>query len=281
MTERGLSAIARDASSFRIGPSRIAWRGEDLLLEVEEWTAPWPRRLRGRIRLRPETLPGRVFTLAREGAHRWWPIAPRARVEVAFDEPDLRFSGHGYLDANEGQEPLEARFRGWDWSRAGDAHETVILYEGGRRDGGTLLFALRAGRAGGLEPIEPPPLQPLPRSLWGLARTTRVDPGHRARLVRDLEDGPFYARARLATRLSGRELPAVHESLSLDRFARPWVQLLLPFRMPRRGGRSAHRPELPDREGEHPAQNQKALEQDDGAGFHGPNLSLPAGSEER
>lgn len=278
MTERGLPAIVRDTASFRIGPSRLAWEGEDLLLEVDERTAPWPRRLRGRIRLRPGALTGRTVELARQGSHRWWPIAPRARVEVALDEPALRFTGHGYLDANEGLEPLEARFRFWDWSRAGDGEETVILYEGARRDGSTLALALRADHDGGLEPIPLPPAQPLPRSRWGLARTTRVDPGHRARLVRGLEDGPFYARAQLVTRLLGRELPAVHEHLSLDRFARPWVQLLLPFRMPRRSGRSTHRPELPDREGEHPAQDQQALEQDDGAGLHGRNVSLPAGS---
>jgi carotenoid 1,2-hydratase len=28
---------------------------------------------------------------------------------------------------------------------------------------------------------------------------------------------------------------AVHETLDLRRFASPWVQVLLPFRMPRRG----------------------------------------------
>lgn len=273
MTERGLPAVARDATSFRIGPSRLAWEGDDLLLEVEERTVPWARRLRGRIRLRPEALPGRVVSLAAEGSHRWWPIAPRARVEVVFDAPALRFSGQGYLDANEGLEPLEARFRHWDWSRAGDGEATFVLYEGTRRDGSTLALALRAGRDGGLEPFLAPPRQPLPRSLWGLVRSTRVDPGHRARLVRSLEDGPFYARALLATRLAGRELRAVHESLSLDRFARLWVQLLLPFRMPRRGGGPAHRAELPDREGEHPTQDQKALEQDDGARVHGRNLS--------
>ena len=280
MTERGLPAIARDASSFRIGPSRLAWEGDALRLEVDERTAPWPRRLRGRIRLWPEALPGRIALLAAEGSHRWWPIAPRARVEVVFDEPALRFTGSGYLDANEGLEPLETRFHYWDWSRAGDDEETVILYEGTRRDGSILALALRAGRDGGLEPLAPPPRQPLPRSRWGLARSTRVDPGHRARLVRSLEDGPFYARALLATRLAGHTLPAIHETLSLDRFARPWVQLLLPFRMPRRGGRSPHRAELPDREGEHSAQNQQTLEQDDGAGLHGRNLSLRGRSGE-
>ncbi len=278
MTERGLPAIARDAASFRIGPSRLVWKGDDLLLEVDEWTAPLPSRLRGRIRLVPEGLTGRVVELAAAGGHRWWPIAPRARVEVVLDEPVLRFSGHGYLDANEGLEPLEAGFRSWNWSRAGDGGEAAIFYEGIRRDGSALALALHAGRDGSFEPIPAPPSQPLPRSRWGLVRSTRVDPGHQARLVRSLEDGPFYARAQLATRLLGRALPAIHETLSLDRFARPWVQLLLPFRMPRRARWAMHRPKLPDREGEHPAQDQQALEQDDGAGLHGWNVSLPAGS---
>lgn len=281
MTERGLPAIARDAAFFRIGPSRLLWKGDDLLLEVDEWTAPLPRRLRGRIRLVPEGLTGLVVELAARGSHRWWPIAPRARVEVVLDEPVLRFWGHGYLDANEGLEPLEAGFRSWDWSRAGDGGETVILYEGVRHDGSALALALRADHDGGLEPIPAPPCQSLPRSRWGLARSTRVDPGHRARLVRSLEDGPFYARARLATRLLGREFPAIHETLSLDRFARPWVQLLLPFRMPRRTQWTTHRAELPDREGEHPAQDQQTLEQDDGTGLHGRNVSLPVGSQAR
>jgi len=42
-----------------------------------------------------------------------------------------------------------------------------------------------------------------------------------------------YARATIATRLFGEEALAVHETLSLDRFAQPWVRCMLPFRMPR------------------------------------------------
>jgi carotenoid 1,2-hydratase len=48
-----------------------------------------------------------------------------------------------------------------------------------------------------------------------------------------LEDGPFYARSILSTRVFGEDVPAMHESLSLDRFRKPWVQAMLPFRMPR------------------------------------------------
>ena len=52
--------------------------------------------------------------------------------------------------------------------------------------------------------------------------------------MQTLEDGPFYARSLLDTRLLGEPAMAVHESLSLQRFRAPWVQVLLPFRMPRR-----------------------------------------------
>jgi hypothetical protein len=41
-------------------------------------------------------------------------------------------------------------------------------------------------------------------------------------------------RSLLQTRLLGESATAVHESLSLRRFSAPWVQALLPFRMPRR-----------------------------------------------
>lgn len=249
MTERGATAIARSERAYRIGPSRLAWEGDALVARVDERTVPWPGRIRGTLRLWPLGLPGRMFELTPDGAHRWWPIAPLARVEVALEEPALRFSGHGYLDANEGTAPLETAFRRWDWSRAGDGSEALILYEGARRDGSELLLALRAGSDGRLEPIAPPPRVSLPRSGWGLGRATRADPGAPPRLVRPLEDAPFYARALLATRLFGRSWPAVHESLALDRFARPWVQLLLPFRMPRRARFPASSADPPEERG--------------------------------
>jgi carotenoid 1,2-hydratase len=38
----------------------------------------------------------------------------------------------------------------------------------------------------------------------------------------------------VASRLFGRDVLAVHESLSLDRFRSPVVQWMLPYKMPRR-----------------------------------------------
>lgn len=50
---------------------------------------------------------------------------------------------------------------------------------------------------------------------------------------RTLTDAPFYARSVIGTHLLGEPVTAIHESLSLTRFASPWVQAMLPFRMPR------------------------------------------------
>jgi carotenoid 1,2-hydratase len=71
----------------------------------------------------------------------------------------------------------------------------------------------------------------LPGTRWGLSRSTRCDEG--ASLVRTLVDAPFYSRSQLDIRLGGVIAPAIHESLSLQRFRSRWVQTLLPFRMPR------------------------------------------------
>lgn len=59
-----------------------------------------------------------------------------------------------------------------------------------------------------------------------------VHPG-RGLPMATFEDAPFWPRSLLATRLCGRSATAVHESLSLDRFALPVVQAMLPFRKPR------------------------------------------------
>jgi carotenoid 1,2-hydratase len=53
-------------------------------------------------------------------------------------------------------------------------------------------------------------------------------------ILETFEDAPFYARSLLRGQWRGEQAMAVHESLSLDRFRAPWVQLMLPFRMPRR-----------------------------------------------
>jgi carotenoid 1,2-hydratase len=168
------------------------------------------------------------------GKHRWWPIAPVARVEVAFEQPALRWTGTGYLDMNSGTEPLEQGFMRWDWSRADLGDATAILYDTHSRSGAETGLALRVDHQGRVEEFAAPPHAPLPTSpIWRIDRGTRCHAGFGARIERTLEDTPFYARSVLRTGLLEREVTAVHESLNLDRFTCGWVQAMLPLRMPR------------------------------------------------
>ncbi len=234
LTERGHRSSSRTSTELSIGPSAVAWDGSALRARIDEITVPIPRRIRGTVRLEPTTLTDHVVALDAGGRHRWRPIAPMARVEVTLERPALRWSGWGYLDSNAGDEPLEDGFSGWDWSRAHLRERgTVVLYETRRRDGEQRSLALRIDPSGRVRNVLPPPPVELPKTLWRVARRTRADPHAQVRVLRTLEDTPFYARSILATQLLGEPLHAMHESLSLDRFRRAWVQGLLPFRLPR------------------------------------------------
>ena len=233
MTERG--AATRTATTLAIGRSSLSWDGAALALRLDERCAPIPRRVRGTVRLHPGAVYGRRFTLDAAGLHRWQPIAPGARVEVALDRPNLAWSGPAYFDTNDGDGPLEEAFKSWEWSRASTPAGAAVLYEAQRRDGTSQCLALRFDGAGAVNPFEPPALVGLPATrLWRIPRSTRAEGG--AAVVKTLEDTPFYARSVLRTRLGGEAVTAVHESLSLDRFRRAWVQAMLPFRVPRAMG---------------------------------------------
>ncbi len=236
LTERGRRWVRQEASALQIGPSRIGWDGAGLSVDVDEVTVPLPSRIRGRIRLHASQPVTETFVLDAAGRHRWRPVAPCSRVEVDLEQPALRWSGSAYLDTNRGDEPLEAAFHSWHWSRSTLADgSTGVLYDVRPRAGQPLSLALRLDPGGGVSPVEAPPRATLPTSRWGIARATRSDPGTSAHLRASLEDTPFYARSLVSGRLLGESVTAVHESLSLDRFAQAWVRLLLPFRMPRRG----------------------------------------------
>jgi carotenoid 1,2-hydratase len=158
-------------------------------------------------------------------------VAPLARVEVELEEPRLRFSGSGYHDTNFGDEPLEAAFESWNWSRAELPDGAAILYDVERLAGDPLRLGRLFCRDGRVEPLEAPAPCPLPSGTWGEPRATRTDAGGRAQVVKTLETSPFYARSLLRTELGGASALSMHEALSLTRFTRGWVQFLLPFRM--------------------------------------------------
>lgn len=234
MTERGSADVHRDSSRLSLGRSALEWQGDAMQIAIDEVCAPLPRRLRGSVRLAPAAMTEHSYNLDSAGRHHWTPFAPRARVEVRLDQPDLHWSGVAYMDSNAGEEPLEAAFREWTWSRASTANGAVVLYDVVQRSAPCHSLALRFNADGSAAAIEPPPTVGLPKTGWRIVRQTRADEGHGARVVKTLEDAPFYSRSLLETRLLGAASPAIHETLDLDRFRSPWVQCLLPFRMPRR-----------------------------------------------
>ncbi|SEP68414.1 carotenoid 1,2-hydratase [Ectothiorhodospira magna] len=235
MTERGRGDLQRDRDHLVIGPSALTWDEDGLTVHLDEVTAPVPSRIRGTLRLRPETVSARSYALDQQARHRWRPVAPCARVEVDLKQPGLRWQGQGYMDSNIGTEPLERGFRYWDWSRAVMPNgDTVVLYEATQRDDQEQKLALRFDPQGGVRDVAPPPRQRLPISAWWrIERATRADDGQAA-VRQTLTDTPFYVRSLLDTRIEGEPGLAFHESLSLERFETTPVQLMLPFRMPRR-----------------------------------------------
>lgn len=270
MTERTSAVLRRSASSFALGPSQLAWHSapqpfslpltqpvpqpapplsaaQQLVINIDEQTLPWPTapkpiRMRGQVTVTVPTLAqGTPHALDAAGQHHWMPLAPCARVQVDMQQPNMRWQGHAYLDTNTGTRPLERDFTRWDWSRARLADgRCVVLYDAQRRDGTRLQLASLHSDAVQSAVLDPGSLatHQLTNSKWGVKRTTLADvaaSGQAApRVVRSLEDGPFYARSLISGHWLGQGATAVHETLSCDRFGAGWVQVLLPVRMPRR-----------------------------------------------
>ncbi len=236
MTERTGRRVSRAATRLTLGPSRLDWTGDGLTIRVNETCAPLPRKLRGEIRVRTRTLGDNVHRLDDRGRHAWRPIDPAAQVEVQFAEPGLSWSGSGYLDMNWGEEPLEAGFRFWDWSRLDlGGGEAAILYRTEPRHGAGRALALRFDADGTGRPFEPSDAGHLPPTrYWRIRRPVLAEGGGRVRLVRTFEDTPFYSRSEISADLFGKARRGVHESFDGDRLRRNLVRALLPVRMPRR-----------------------------------------------
>ena len=240
MTERGRASLARDEHRFSVGPSSLAFEDGNLVIRFDEMALPWPprqllpRRIRGTITLTPAIRNGTVFSLHHNGRHHWWPVAPLARISTQIESRDgPGWEGEGYFDSNWGSEPLEAGFSRWDWSRGASRGGATILYDATRKDGSQHLLGLRFG-PDGLQQFEPPPRQRIGRGFWGVEQFTRCDADVKPRLIRALEDSPFYTRSLVETSLQGERVSMMHESYSGSRFSSPIVKLMLPVRMPRR-----------------------------------------------
>ena len=231
LQEQVIRETDRTASGVVIGTSSMRWDGDRLVVDIDERTSPIPRRVRGRVIIHPEVQPGVELAIDAEAEHRWWPVAPVARIDVDFDQPRLRFSGHGYHDANAGGRPIDAAFERWSWSRARFEQSALLTYDVVTASGDDRALALRIDPSGAVEDLERTWRTPLATTGWRLPRQVRVDEGAEARVVRSLEDGPFYARALIETRLGGARVTAVHEELAAHRLRIPLVRLLTRARM--------------------------------------------------
>ncbi|MEL6360535.1 MAG: carotenoid 1,2-hydratase [Pseudomonadota bacterium] len=235
MTERGSKDIQISAQEFVIGPSAVSWDGTTLTINIEELGAPLPQRVKGTVKVRPPWISNQAMVIDRFGKHIWHPLSPSSRVEVDMASPDLSWSGDAYLDSNHGEEPLAEGFDYWDWSRSilGNG-EAAITYNTDFADGGRQSLALLFDNHGELEMFKGPPIQPMPSTpIWRITRRTRCEKSSSPRIVKTLEDVPFYSRSVIETRLFGKDFHTVHESLSCHRLRSPVVKSLLPFRMPR------------------------------------------------
>jgi carotenoid 1,2-hydratase len=231
MTERPRAAVSRTSSSLAIGKSNLNWDGNSLLIRLDEISVPVPGRLRGTVRIVPTAVTRRSFMLSEPGNHRWWPIAPCARVQVLLDSPHLRWQGDGYFDMNWGDAPLEDGFTDWQWSRGTTRDGTAIIYEATRIDGDPINLAMNFDPQGQMTTFAPPPALSLPRTGWRIDRSVPSEGA--ASVTRTLENAPFYARSVVAASWLGEPVTLIHESLALTRFRKPLVQAMLPFRMPR------------------------------------------------
>ena len=192
---------------------------------------PFGQRVVGQVSVSFERPSEECFELNGVGEHWWWPIAPVAGIKVALERPGLRWSGAAYVDSNYGSRPIETGFASWNWCRGHDAEgDCQIHYDAQLSGGGEKRLSLSVDRSGALVRTPSPDLQQLPRGpIWRVARPARLP--HQAGRVTTLEDTPFYTRSEI--QVGGGQF--MHESLDLHRFCRPWVQFLLPFRMPRKG----------------------------------------------
>ena len=235
MTERGRQHIQRSAHHYQIGPSSLHWNGQALTFDIDEINVPWPKRVRGRVTVKPDGLCRFVTALDNEGRHRWGPIAPCSRVQVEMDSPRLSWSGHAYMDSNEGDEPVENGFWDWDWARAEMANgDTSVVYDVRPKSGPGRVVSQRFSPDGSHTPFEAPARYALPASAWRIKRAMCSEPGTVPEIVSTLEDTPFYARSLLKTRLLGEDLTAVHETLDVPRLVSWPVRWMLPWKMPRR-----------------------------------------------
>lgn len=235
MTERGEKQVSRSATEFVIGPSKLRWDGDKLIVQIEERAVPFGQKVSGTVELYPNTLFNFSTPLDAAGKHRWGPLAPSARVKVSLNSPDLQWEGNAYLDSNEGDEPISESFHEWDWSRAEmSGGRTSVIYDVREKSAHENVLALTFNPNGTIDHFEPPPRQALPKTFWGIQRHMRNQSAKGLEVVQVLENTPFYTRSVLNSELLGEKVLSFHETLSVPKLTQTSTQLMLPWRMPRK-----------------------------------------------
>lgn len=235
MTDRGQSALRQTASRLEVGPSRMRWENDQLIIDINEISShPMISRMEGQIRITPSAITNVELPLTPDGAHIWRPFAPRSRIEVDINRKGWQWSGEGYFDANFGTRALEEDFSYWTWGRYPTGNGATCFYDATRLDGSELAAAFEFDETGAARSIPLPAKVPLRRSLWAVRRETRGDAGTKARQVQNMLDAPFYSRSAVQTTLNGQTTTGVHEALDLTRFRSPLLKPMLAVRVPRR-----------------------------------------------
>ncbi len=237
MTDRGRSALTMTNDTLSVGPSRMHWDGNSLIIDINEVSGlPVVSRVRGRITVTPRAITAVELPLTDDGAHIWRPFAPSSDIKVDLEAKGWQWSGHGYFDANFGTRALEQDFSFWTWGRYPTKAGATCIYDATRRDGTSLEAAIAFDHLGNAKIAQAPPRKRFKRSLWQVMRETRADPGTTPRQTLNMLDAPFYSRSAVQTRLNGEIVTGVHEALDLNRFASPWIKPMLALRVPRRRG---------------------------------------------
>jgi carotenoid 1,2-hydratase len=236
MTDRGRAALRQGRERIDIGPSRLEWDGDALVIHVDEVSTPHGQRIRGTVTVRPRGVTQVEVPLKADGTHVWRPLAPASDIEVRLDRPGWSWDGHGYLDSNFGTSVIEEDFSYWHWGRFPVPGGRVIFYEAELRDGSETRVAIRFGDDGSAEEVTPPPLAPFARSKWLMRRETRCDAGSTPRHVRSMIDAPFYNRAVIETTIDGHRSTGMWEAIDCDRLRTWWMRCLLAVKVPRRSG---------------------------------------------
>jgi hypothetical protein len=161
-------------------------------------------------------------------AHVWTPLAPLAHgsYDLHVGSEQMRGSGTAYVDANVGDAPF-CRFgiADWTWARASTPAETRIVYlVNGKRPEDAVYIGAIATPDGAMRTVGLRVRQACARrALYGLRYLDELvldaDDGEFARLrvVRVVDDGPFYLRMLVELSFGGTTAVGWAEFVSPDR----------------------------------------------------------------